>query len=89
MFEDKTLTCIACGEEFVFSAGEQEFYAERGYQNEPKRCKKCRLARKNATKMFTTVCAQCGGEAVVKFEPTGDRPVYCTACYNAMKNAQE
>lgn len=46
MYEDKVLKCKDCGEEFVFSAGEQEFYAEKGFQNEPQRCKKCRDARK-------------------------------------------
>ena len=42
MFEDKTLVCKECGKEFVFTAGEQEFYAEKGFQNEPQRCKACR-----------------------------------------------
>ena len=37
MYEDKTLVCKECGKEFVFTAGEQEFYAERGFQNEPQR----------------------------------------------------
>ena len=41
MYEDKTLVCKECGKEFVFTAGEQEFYAERGFQNEPQRCKAC------------------------------------------------
>ena len=41
MFEDKTLKCKECGAEFVFTAGEQEFYAEKGFQNEPQRCKAC------------------------------------------------
>jgi len=54
MFEDKTLVCKECGKEFVFTAGEQEFYAERGFQNEPQRCKACRDARKNATPESTT-----------------------------------
>ena len=45
MYEDKTLVCKECGQEFVFTAGEQEFYAERGVQNEPQRCKACRDAR--------------------------------------------
>ena len=44
MYEDKTLVCKECGQEFVFTAGEQEFYAERGFQNEPQRCKACRDA---------------------------------------------
>lgn len=48
MYEDKTLVCKECGNEFVFTAGEQEFYAERGFQNEPQRCKACRDARKAA-----------------------------------------
>ena len=67
MYEDKTLVCKECGKEFVFTAGEQEFYAERGFQNEPQRCKACRDARKNATRgpreYFTATCAACGGEA--------------------------
>lgn len=46
MFEDKTLVCKECGNEFVFTAGEQEFYAEKGFANEPQRCKPCRDARK-------------------------------------------
>ena len=48
MYQDKTLTCKDCGQEFVFTAGEQEFYAEKGFQNEPTRCKACRIARKNS-----------------------------------------
>ena len=47
MFEDKTLVCKDCGEEFVFTAGEQEFYESKGFVNEPQRCKNCRMARKN------------------------------------------
>ncbi|MBR6743983.1 MAG: zinc-ribbon domain-containing protein, partial [Clostridia bacterium] len=50
MYEDKTLKCKECGNEFVFTAGEQEFYAEKGFQNEPQRCKACRDKRKNATR---------------------------------------
>ena len=79
MYEDKTLVCKECGKEFVFTAGEQEFYAERGFQNEPQRCKACRDARKNAARgpreYFTATCAACGGEARVPFEPKSDRRV--------------
>ena len=64
MYEDKILVCKECGNEFTFTAGEQEFYAERGFQNEPQRCKACRDARKNAARgpreYFTAVCAACG-----------------------------
>ena len=50
MYQDKTLVCKECGEQFIFSAGEQEFYAERGFQNEPQRCKSCRDKRKNVNR---------------------------------------
>lgn len=90
MYEDKTLVCKECGKEFVFTAGEQEFYAERGFQNEPQRCKACRDARKNATRgpreYYTATCAACGGEARVPFEPKSDRPVYCSDCFARMKS---
>ena len=46
MYEDKTLVCKDCGKEFLFSASEQEFYAEKGFENEPQRCRDCRQARK-------------------------------------------
>ena len=63
---------------------------ERGFQNEPQRCKACRDARKNATRgpreYFTATCAACGGEARVPFEPKSDRPVYCSDCFARMKN---
>ncbi len=89
MYEDKTLVCKECGNEFVFTAGEQEFYAERGFQNEPQRCKSCRDTRKNAARgpreYFTAVCAACGGEAKVPFEPKSDRPVYCSDCFAKMR----
>ena len=43
---DKTLVCKDCGAEFVFTEGEQEFYAKKGFENEPTRCAECRRARK-------------------------------------------
>ena len=53
MYEDKTLVCKECGNEFVFTAGEQEFYAEKGFNNEPKRCKPCREKRKQEKKRIS------------------------------------
>lgn len=89
MYQDKTLKCKDCGQDFVFTAGEQAFYAEKGFQNEPQRCKACRDARKDVTRpkkeMFVTTCANCGGPAKVPFQPTSDRPVYCSECFAAMK----
>lgn len=92
MYEDKTLVCKDCGQDFVFTAGEQEFYAEKGFENEPQRCKNCRDARKNAGRgpreMFTATCASCGCEAKVPFKPREDRPVYCSDCFAKMKEEQ-
>lgn len=47
-FQDKTLTCKECGKEFIFTAGEQEFYAEKGFENEPARCRDCRDKRRRS-----------------------------------------
>ena len=89
MYQDKTLVCKDCGNEFGFTAGEQEVYAEKGFQHEPLRCKSCRAAKKNAGKpareLFSTTCARCGKEAKVPFQPSNDRPVYCSDCYAEMK----
>ena len=88
MYNDKTLICKDCGAEFIFSADEQAFYAEKGFENEPQRCKPCRMARKNARgeggsrQMFDAVCAECGKECKVPFEPRNDRPVYCSECFS-------
>jgi len=92
MYQDKTLKCKDCGEDFIFTAGEQEFYAQKDFKNEPQRCKSCRDAKKNAGKsqkeMFTTKCANCGGDAIVPFQPNSDRPVYCSDCFAAIKKDQ-
>ena len=88
MYEDKKLICKDCGAEFVFTAGEQEFFFFFGLLNEPKRCKNCLAARKNGGKTFYEgVCAKCGGVARVKFQPREDRPIYCSECF-ARRNAR-
>ena len=85
MYEDKILGCVECGEEFIFSAGNQQFFAERGLMYEPKRCKACRDAHKRAvlssTKWFSAVCADCGNEVWLPRKPNPDSPVYCTECF--------
>lgn len=95
MFNDKTLACKDCGKDFDFTASEQEFYAEKGFTNEPGRCPDCRAARKQQVRggnsggygrstqreMFPATCATCGKETTVPFQPTGDKPVYCRDCY--------
>ena len=91
MYEDKTLVCKDCGNEFVFTAGEQEFYAEKGFQNEPTRCKACRAARKAnrasaPRESYETTCAACGAPTTVPFIPKSDRPIYCSACFAAQQH---
>jgi len=90
-FQDKSLQCADCGATFTFSVEEQEFFQSKGYTNEPKRCPSCRQARKSERygnsnygsrrQMFPAVCAECGKDTEVPFEPRGDRPVYCSDCY--------
>lgn len=87
-FEDKTLKCRDCGQDFIFTAGEQEFYSEKGFVNEPQRCKACRNARKQAKGELTTVvCADCGVQTEVPFVPRTDRPVYCRDCFAKRKSS--
>ncbi|MFH1651130.1 MAG: CxxC-x17-CxxC domain-containing protein [Chloroflexota bacterium] len=96
-FSDKELQCADCGATFTFSAEEQEFFQTKGYQNEPKRCPSCREVRRSrrmggegygprpARQMFPVVCAECGKDTEVPFQPREDRPVYCSDCYNKLK----
>ena len=87
--EDKTIICKDCGNEFVWTVQEQEFYAEKGFQNEPARCMTCRRARKQNSfnrergerQLYTVNCSNCGAETQVPFKPTGIRPVYCRDCF--------
>ncbi len=92
-YTDKNLTCVDCGAEFTFSAEDQEYHASRGFTNEPKRCPDCRQARKaergggggggsSQRQMYPAVCAECGQNTEVPFEPRGDRPVYCLDCFS-------
>jgi CxxC-x17-CxxC domain-containing protein len=104
-YQDKSIQCSDCGTTFTFSAEEQEQFASRGYNNEPKRCLSCRETRKSQRQgndgfrnnsngyrapreMFSVVCAQCGKDTKVPFEPRSGRPVYCSDCYSKVKPAR-
>ncbi|MBN1188756.1 MAG: zinc-ribbon domain containing protein [Dehalococcoidales bacterium] len=90
-FQEKSLQCSDCGKTFAFTAEEQEFFASKGYTNEPKRCPACRQNRRSERfggsmnrgprQMYPAVCAQCGKETEVPFQPRGDKPVYCRDCF--------
>ncbi|MDP2661831.1 MAG: zinc-ribbon domain containing protein [Dehalococcoidia bacterium] len=95
-FQEKTLTCQDCGKPFAFTVEEQEFHAQKGFTNLPKRCPDCRNARReergqgggrggfgqSRREMYPVTCAQCGKQTEVPFQPRGDRPVYCSDCYS-------
>ena len=93
-YSDRVLKCVDCGAEFVFTAGEQLFFADKNFKNEPKRCKACK-GKRNATLSgvgnvrveTTTNCHQCGKETTVPFKPTQGRPVYCRECYQQRRTA--
>ena len=118
-FADKTLTCRDCGMAFTFTSGEQEFYDQKGFTNEPTRCPTCRQARKQSRngdsygsrdsyssygggdsygggysssrgprEMHSTTCSSCGKEAQVPFVPRGDKPVYCSDCFQSQRPAR-
>jgi CxxC-x17-CxxC domain-containing protein len=94
-YQDRFLKCADCGTEFVFTAGEQAFYADKGFRNEPKRCKSCKSKRaenmgqgSGAPRSETrTSCSQCGKETTVPFKPTQGRPVYCRECFQQRRSA--
>ncbi|OGN81543.1 MAG: zinc-binding protein [Chloroflexi bacterium GWC2_73_18] len=91
MYTDRNLVCRECGQEFVFSAGEQTFFASKGLQNDPQRCPTCRaVARRNrqagaVREYHAAVCARCGSQAMVPFAPRHDRPVYCSTCFDVVR----
>jgi CxxC-x17-CxxC domain-containing protein len=123
MFQDRTLTCRDCGQQFTFTAGEQEFFQSRGLTNEPGRCPECRRARKQQSggggggyaystggdgggysigseggggggydrprrEMFPATCSACGKETKVPFQPRGDKPVYCSECFESVRGGR-
>ena len=105
---DQTLRCRDCGVDFIWTEGEQEFFASRGLTNPPSRCPSCRAARRAANggggggygggggggfrssgprQMFEVPCANCGQTAKVPFQPRGDKPVYCSDCFEVQRGA--
>jgi CxxC-x17-CxxC domain-containing protein len=86
-FVDKILKCSDCGSDFVFTAGEQLFFHDKQFRNDPKRCKQCKAKRVSGTARSETrtVCSSCGIDTTVPFKPTQGRPVLCRNCFQQAK----
>lgn len=95
-FTDRILKCSDCGNDFVFTAGEQLFFYDKQFKNDPKRCKLCKAKRAGLGRTASgngsvtlplsrtetrTKCSACGVETTVPFKPTQGRPVLCRSCF--------
>ena len=102
-FVDRLLTCVDCGGQFVFTAGEQLFFLDKQFKNDPKRCKPCKSRRSAAasganpgspaaagiSRVETrTQCSECGISTTVPFKPTQGRPVLCRQCFKNKRDVQ-
>ncbi len=96
--EDTNILCIDCEKDFVWTAGEQIFFRDKGLQNPPKRCKECKQAKNERIASISAAqasgvkqrievavhCAKCGSYTTVPFYPSQGRPVYCRSCFLEM-----
>ncbi len=99
-FVDRLLTCSACGGEFIFTAGEQLFFLDKQFKNDPKRCKPCKSRRSGVAGQTgvgpaaaglsrtetRTSCSACAIETTVPFKPTQGRPVLCRQCFQTQRS---
>jgi CxxC-x17-CxxC domain-containing protein len=100
-FQDRPIRCVDCNENFIWTAGEQVFFHDKGLKNEPKRCKPCKQAKNERLAAIAAAqssgvrqrievsvqCAQCGQQTTVPFYPSQGRPVYCRSCFLAGRNS--
>jgi len=95
-YTDRNLTCRDCGQTFVFTAGEQEFHEQKGFTNTPGRCPACRAANKasrdgggfrsgGSREMHSATCSACGKACQVPFQPSGEKPIYCSDCFQGQR----
>ncbi len=96
--QDTNISCVDCGEDFVWTVGEQIFFRDKGLQNPPKRCKACKQAKNERIASITAAqtsgvkqrievavfCAKCASYTTVPFYPSQGRPVYCRSCFLEM-----
>ena len=97
-FEDKSILCIDCGTNFIWTVGEQAFFRDKKLLNPPKRCKECKQAKNERLAAIAAAqasgvrqrievavnCAKCGETTTVPFYPSQGRPVYCRSCFLEM-----
>jgi CxxC-x17-CxxC domain-containing protein len=101
-FVDRILICSDCHGEFIFTAGEQLFFHDKQFKNDPKRCKPCKSRRSGLSAAANgigpaaaglsrtetrTECSECGVQTTVPFKPTQGRPVLCRQCFQAKNKA--
>ncbi len=101
-FNDRILMCSDCNGEFVFTAGEQLFFFDKQFKNDPKRCKPCKSRRSGLSAVANgtgpaaaglsrtetrTECSDCGVQTTVPFKPTQGRPVLCRQCFQLKSKA--
>lgn len=101
-YPDRAIKCVDCGENFLWTGGEQVFFHDKGLKNEPKRCKPCKQAKNERLAAIAAAqssgirqrievsvqCAQCGQQTTVPFYPSQGRPVYCRSCFLATRNGE-
>src|SRR6476469_2340851 len=99
---ERSIKCVDCGENFIWTSGEQAFFHDKGLKNEPKRCKPCKQAKNERLAAITAAqssgvrqrievsvqCAQCGQQTTVPFYPSQGRPVYCRSCFLAGRTGE-
>ncbi len=98
-YQHRLIVCVDCGDEFIWTVGEQVFFHDKGLRNEPKRCKPCKLAKTDRLEAISAAqsagirqkievsvtCARCNEQTTVPFYPSQGRPVYCRACFLASR----
>ena len=101
-YQDRSIKCVDCAEEFIWTAGEQVFFHDKGLKNEPKRCKPCKQAKNERLAAIaaaqtsgvrqrievSVLCAQCGQQTTLPFYPSQGGPVYCRSCFLAGKTSE-
>lgn len=99
-FEDLSIPCIDCAQQFIWTGGEQAFFRDKQLLNPPKRCKDCKKAKNVRLEAIENAkvtgqrhrievnadCARCGKNTTVPFYPCQGRPVYCRGCYSEISS---